>query len=93
MNISIQKNKIQFSKLLNTFFVNGKDVKFDTLYMMINEKTGNKKLFSFTESTGSEWDVHTKWIYQSADGYILEVGNEDITQQMIDNYVEAKTRI
>ena len=43
-------------------------------------------------STGSEWDKDTKWIYESEDGYKLEVGNEDVTPQDKINYMNAKMR-
>lgn len=92
MKISIQENNIQYSDLLKSFFINGKDVRFATTYELENEKTGKTKTFEFFESTGSEWDVNTIWIYKSEDGFTLEVGNEEVTKEMINNYLDAKIR-
>lgn len=92
MKISIQGNNIQYSDLLKSFFVNGKDVRFATTYELENEKTGKSKTFKFDHSTGSEWDVKTKWIYKSEDEFVLEVGNEEVTKQMMEDYISAKIR-
>jgi len=91
-SISIQKNNVRFFKPLKSFTVSGKEVGFATQYDLKNDKTGKSKTFNFFESTGSEWDVNTLWIYKSDDGFILNVTNSDVTEQQRQNYFDAKTR-
>lgn len=93
MEISIQKNNIDYNPLTKTFTVSGKETKFATTYDVVNDKTGKSNIFFFDHSTGSEWDVNTIWVYKSVDGFTLNLTNSDLTQGRIDNYVEAKTRI
>lgn len=89
-NISIQKNNVKYSKGL--FIVSGKSVKFDTSYSLKNEKTGKSVKFEFKESTGSEWDSNTIWIYKSSNGILLHLLNDDMTPQHAENYLRAKLR-
>ena len=88
--LSIQNNNISFSK--NVFSVSGKEAGFATCYKVVNEKTGNSEIFNFVESTGSEWDANTFWIYRSKGGLQLNVSNNDVTPQHIENYLNAKLR-
>ncbi len=93
MKISIQNNKITYFAPHKSFWVSGKSVGFATTYEVENEKTGKTQIFFFDHSTGSEWDVNTMWIYKSKEGFTLNVTNSDVTEQMKQNYLEAKTRI
>jgi len=92
MLINIQKDQISFNAATKTFSVSGKRVKFGTQYTLVNELTGNTMDFDLTHSTGSEWEPETKWVYQSEEGYTLEVGNDDVTPKHAENYLRAKTR-
>lgn len=92
VQIYIQKHKVKFDKDSKTFSVKGKYVKFATRYELINQKTGNFTMFELVESTGSEWDKNTIWKYENKNGFKLNVGNENVTQSHIDNYLRAKNR-
>ena len=90
--LSIQNSKIKYDVPTKTFSVGGIGIPFGTKHSLTNEQTCGLKDFDFSHSTGSEWDVDTKWIYKSLDGYTLEIGNEDVTQEQRDNYMNAKMR-
>ncbi|MBW3020936.1 hypothetical protein KY334_06575 [Candidatus Woesearchaeota archaeon] len=81
-----------YNKDTKTFFIKGGDVQFGTAHEIKNYKTGNSMFFNLDHSTGSEWDPTTKWIYKSKEGYFLEVGNEEVTPQHANNYLEHKLR-
>ena len=49
-------------------------------------------VFDFKESTGSEWDPATIWVYESKEGYKFLLLNDDVTQENIDSYLTAKLR-
>ena len=89
----VSTEKTKFVKETNTFHVNGKDVNFTTTYKLINPATKGSMEFNFDHSTGSEWDTDTVWVYKSTCGkYELHVGNEDVTPQHAENYLNAKLR-
>jgi len=91
--IKIYKSNVDYDKSTKTFSVSGNEVpQFGTKHILENEKTGNVAEFDFSHSTGSEWDVDTKWIYKSLSGFLLEIGNEDVTPQHAQNYLNAKLR-
>ena len=92
MTISIQKNNVTYLSEAKTFLVAGTEVKFGTTHILENEKTGNEKTFEFKESTGSEWDKFTVWIYESKDGFQLHISNNDTTPEHAEAYLKAKTR-
>ena len=88
-NISIQKNKVTYYN--GTFTVSGKNVKFATKYSLLNEDTGKSVVFELVESTGSEWDPYTMWVYESED-FQLFVLNDDVTPQHAENYLNHKLK-
>lgn len=90
--IPIHSSKVKYNASTKTFAVGGKGIPFGTKHTLYNELTTLDKQFDFSHSTGSEWDVTTKWIYKSLDGYTFEVGNEDVTQKHAENYLRAKLR-
>jgi len=93
MKISIQKNHLTFIPEAKTFLVAGTEVKFGTEHIVVNDETGASMKFLFKESTGSEWDKFTVWIYHSHQGYELHVSNNDTTPEHAEAYFKAKTRI
>jgi len=87
----VSTEKTKFVKETNTFHVNGKDVPFTTEYKLVNPSTKGTMEFSMSHSTGSEWDPKTVWVYKSKCGtYELHVGNEDVTPQHAQNYLNHK---
>ena len=91
--ITFNKQKHQYDVVNKVFRLNEKDVRFDTEYSVVNPATGQAKQFKFIESTGSEWDPNTKWIYKSDDGLSLEVSNDQaITEKRADVYLAHKLR-
>lgn len=91
MDIILNPATFTYNKETKTFTISEKDVPFATEYHLVNKTTGNRKLFSFSHSTGSEWDVDTKYIYKSTDGITLEVCNdEEITKKRSEMYLQAK---
>lgn len=94
MKISIQKDNVSYLPKSKTFIVAGTDVKFGTSHILKNEKTGKEIEFTFKESTGSEWDKWTVWIYESlCSKYHLHVSNNDTTPAHADAYLKAKLKI
>ena len=94
-HISIQKHNVSYYN--GVFTVSGKNVKFDTSYSLKNEETGNEIKFEFKESTGSEWDTNTIWIYESVDydkdiNLTLHLLNDDVTERNMNDYLESKLR-
>jgi hypothetical protein len=75
-----------------TFNISEKDTKFDTEYFIRNAKTGGEVKFTFSHSTGSEFDPNTKWIYFSLDKQITLIVSNDpyITCIRARNYLNAK---
>lgn len=92
MKIYIQKNKVSYDNTNKTFFVKGKGIQFASKHELINEKTGNFSMFELEGSNGSEWDPNTIWKYVNENGYILNIGNDDVTKQHADAYLAAKMR-
>jgi len=90
--IKIYGTSTKYDKSTKTFTVDGRKSKFGTKQTLVNEKTNVSKEFDFSHSTGSEWETDTLWIYKSLDGYTLQVGNEDVTPQHAQNYLNAKMR-
>ena len=93
MNRSYTKiKKFKFDKQAGVFYVDGRNIRFDTSYEVVNPMTGGSMIFDFKESTGSEWDPKTVWIYKSEEGYELRLSNEDVTPAHAEAYLEAKLR-
>jgi len=90
--ISIQLSKVKYDSSTKTFSVKGSGITFGTVHELHNTRTNESKQFNLSHSTGSEWDKNTKWIYESVDGFILEVGNDDVTKTQQYNYLNAKLR-
>ena len=87
----ISTEKTNFVGNTNTFHISGKEVTFATNYKLFNPATKGTMEFDFTHSTGSEWDPKTVWVYKSKCGlYELHVGNEDVTPQHAQNYLDHK---
>jgi len=57
---------------------------------VLNENTGGAMEFHFDHSTGSEWCPTTKWIYKSKEGLELHVGNQEVTANQANAYLQAK---
>jgi hypothetical protein len=83
MEILIQMIKVvlnnidwSFNKERNTIIISEKSVKFGTEYEIVSPK-GNSRVFTFTHSTGPEFDKDTRWVYMSDDGVVLEVCNDE----------------
>lgn len=90
--IKIYNSKVKFDKSTKTFVVDGRLVLFASRHTVYNEKTNKQMVFEFSHSTGSEWDIESLWIYKSPDGFILHVGNQDVTPRHKQNYLNAKMR-
>jgi hypothetical protein len=74
-------------------YVSEKDAMFDTEYQVVSNVTGAFKKFKFTESTGSEFDPKTQWIYKSDEGYELRICNDaETTRKQAEAYLKAKLR-
>lgn len=71
--------------------VSEREVPFDTKYDVISPKTGVQKRFQFKESTGSEFDPKTEWVFKSDDGYEFRVCNDKrMTKWAAENYLNHK---
>ena len=91
--INLDKTKFVYDSNRKTFIVSEKGIPFGTEYEILNPKTGGSRKFKFTNSTGSEFDPNTKWIYESNDGILLEVCNDkQMTKIAAENYLKAKLR-
>lgn len=89
--INIRNSELKYNAKTKTFAISGKAVKFDTTYRIFNTETLNEQVFEFKQSTGSEWDPNTIWIYESVNKeYILAVGNGDVTEAHRHAYAVAK---
>ena len=77
--LNIKTQNVSYNKLTKQFSHSGVGLIFDTQYLLFNPKTGNRVVFDFVYSTGSEWNINTKWMYQSDnyknDQLMLAVGN------------------
>jgi Na+-transporting NADH:ubiquinone oxidoreductase subunit NqrF len=87
---NITTNQCIYIKESKTFIADGKKIQFDTSYTITNPKTKGEMKFDFTESTGSEWDPKTLWIYKSEEGFTLNLTNEDVTPEHAEAYLKAK---
>jgi len=92
MKIYIQTNKVSYDNTNKTFFVKGSGIPFATKHELINEKTGHFSMFELEGSNGSEWYPNTLWKYTNENGYILNIGNDDVTPKHAENYLRAKLR-
>ena len=92
MKINIKHPTLEYDKGTKTFTTSGKLILFATSHTIVNTKTKNEVKFDFVESTGSEWDPKTLWIYKSDCGYTLRIKNDDVTPQHAENYLQAKLR-
>jgi hypothetical protein len=91
--INLDKTKFVYDFNRKTFIVSEKGIPFGTEYEILNPKTGGRRKFKFTNSTGPEFDPNTKWIYESNDGILLEVCNDkQMTKIAAKNYLNAKLR-
>jgi len=80
-----------------TILVSEKDLGagFATEYEVVNPNTGTKVIFTFTHSTGPEFDPKTKYVYKAkwGDSLFLEVANDPAwTREAARNYLQAKLR-
>ncbi len=92
MNILFNPKKHTYEKNTKTFSVSEADVQFATEYRIINPKTQGEMEFTFSHSTGPEFDPNTKYVYKSGE-YTLEVCNDkQITEHRAKLYLQAKTR-
>ena len=86
-----KSNPLTFNKEDKTFYGTEREIPFDTSYEVKNLSTGASEVFSFVESTGSEWDPKTRWIYKSKSGLVLVISNDpQITKMRSDAYLKAK---
>ena len=93
VTIIYDSTKHYFDKFDNVFMMSEKDVQFDTSYKVVNPKTNGSKEFTFSHSTGPEFDPETRWVYKNVDGFTLIVCNDKkITDKRAQMYLEAKTR-
>lgn len=91
--IVFDPNKHTYDKANGVFKMSEKDVQFATEYIISNPRTGGEEKFSFSHSTGPEFDPKTKWVYHGDKGHKLEVCNDPIlTRISAQNYIKAKTR-
>lgn len=90
--VTLNPDQFTYRKETKEFLVSGKKVKFATSYLLKNTKTGGTMKFDFKESTGSEWEPDTLWIYKSKDGFTLNLTNEDVTPEHEQAYLETKLR-
>ena len=89
----ISTEKTKFVLKANTFHISGKEVTFATTYKLVNPATNGSMEFDLSHSTGSDWDPKTVWVYKSkCEKYELHVGNDDVTPQHAQRYLDAKTR-
>lgn len=76
-----------------TFIISEREIRFDTEYEIYNPKTGVRKEFNFTHSTGPEFDPATAYVYANEEGYSLWVTNDaTITANNEEAYLKAKLR-
>ena len=88
--IQVDLNKIKWSFENKVITISEKEVPFGTEYNVISPK-GGQKVFKFTHSTGPEFDVHTKWIYESDDKLQLAVCNDaKMVKAAAENYLRGK---
>lgn len=79
-----------FNKERNTIIISEKSVKFATEYEIVSPK-GGEKIFTFTHSTGPEFDKDTRWVYMSNDAMVLEICNdEQMVKVASQKYLEGK---
>lgn len=90
--IQVDLNKIKWSFENKVITISEKDVAFGTEYNVISPK-GGQKVFKFTHSTGPEFDVNTKWIYESDDKLQLAVCNDaKMVKVAAENYLKGKAQ-
>ena len=91
LNPNSNNNPLTFNKKHNAFYGTEKDIPFDTSYEVKNVVSGRSEIFEFVESTGSEWDPKTQWIYKSKSGISLIICNDErITNMRANNYFASK---
>ena len=88
--IQVDSNKIKWSFENKVITISEKEVPFGAEYNVISPK-GGQKVFKFTHSTGPEFDVNTKWIYESDDKLQLAVCNDaKMVKVAAENYLKGK---
>ena len=88
--IQVNLKTIPWSFEKGVITISEKSVPFGTEYNVISP-TGGQKVFKFTHSTGPEFDVHTKWIYESDDKLQLAVCNDaKMVKVAAENYLRGK---
>lgn len=91
--IELNKYSYRYDDSRKTIIISEKGIPFGTSYVVKNPKTNGSKTFNLSHSTGSEFDVKTKWVYKSEDGISLEVCNDaEMTKIAAHNYLEAKLK-
>lgn len=92
-NVKLSNIEFKYSKEDKTFYISETQVPFDTTYILKSPTTNNEVEFTFTHSTGPEFDPDTRWIYKSDNGLKLEVCNHKLlTQLNASIYLEGKLR-
>lgn len=93
VTVDLNKVKFMYDGSIKTIMVSERDVRFASTYEVLSSRTGNKKVFDFTHSTGPEFDKNTRWVYKSDDGMLLEVCNDEkMVEVAAKNYFDAKLR-
>ena len=91
--ISIQNQKLIYNSKTKSFHGIDINFKFDTSYLIVNNKSNIEKKFEFTHSTGSEFDPNTNWVYESKDGYKFIVSQDaELTKKRAEYYLNHKLR-
>ena len=72
--------------------ISERGIPFGTAYDVLNPKTGEKREFTFSHSTGPEFDPKTRYIFKHED-IILEIRNDaELTRERGEAYLAAKIR-
>jgi predicted membrane metal-binding protein len=91
--VNLSSIKWSFNPQTKSILISEREIPFATTYTIISPKTGEGKVFSFSHSTGPEFDPKTQWIYTSEDGVILSVSNDPaMVETAARNYLKAKMK-
>ena len=86
-----KNNPLTFNRGDKTFYGSEREIPFDTSYEIKNNSTGASEVFNFVESTGSEWDPKTRWIYKNKSDLFLVISNDpEITNMRSESYLKSK---
>jgi hypothetical protein len=91
--ITLKPGNYRYDPAQKAIHISEKGIPFATDYSVLNSQTGSQKEFTFSHSTGPEFDPTTRWVYKSSDGLTLEVHNDaQMTQLAAQSYLKAKLR-